>query len=156
MSLYRVERACKSCVTPRMQPRCRCFPSFPPFPSLPSTRLGVHLIWVHDDWKRCHHLTIQYPSRTSGRISRVTLSIHGIVDRLVTMAKGSNSSGRRALWWTLHDGDENLWKSVVFLVMVLFIAWCPLAKPLRSMKPIDPGECQTLVSNRSRPLCAYS
>ena len=53
-----------------------------------------------------------------GEYQRVTLSIHGIVDRLVTMAKGSNSSGRRALWWTLHDGDENP-LALVFIVICL-------------------------------------
>ena len=53
-----------------------------------------------------------------GEYQRVTLSIHGIVDRLVTMAKGSNSSGRRALWWTLHDGDENP-LALVFIVTCL-------------------------------------
>ena len=36
------------------------------------------------------------------------------MDHRRTLTKDFNSSGRRALWWTLHDGDENLWKSVVF------------------------------------------
>ena len=38
------------------------------------------------------------------------------MDHRRTLTKDFNSSGRRALWWTLHDGDENLWKSVVFLL----------------------------------------